>query len=188
LSVAIGASTVAIRIEAVAPARFDTHVASLAWARLRRGPDGVSLECASEDAEHAKILIVRAGARACAPAPEIAPVRRTLPALMSDLVPVASEDAVDTIVLRRVDPAEATTRLWRRSWLVRRPDRAGVRAVLRGDDQLLAWRRVIWATAATLRSRLRSARPVIFDHEAIEHGRERYTFARDDALTRWLAG
>jgi hypothetical protein len=180
--------TVAIGIEPVAPTRFDAQIASLPWARLRRGPDGVYLECASDDADRARVLVARAGARARDTAAIVARAGRTLPALMSDLAPLSAEGVVDTIVLRRVDPAEATARLWRRRWLVRRPDRDGIRAVLRGEDQLFAWRRVVWATASTLRSRLRSARPVIFDREAVEHGRERYAFAHDDALTRWLAG
>lgn len=180
--------TVAIGIEPLAPTRFDAQIASLRWARLRRGPEGVSLECESGDADRACVLIARGGARTRAAVGVIAPPRRSLPALMSDLAPVAADGIVDTIVLRRVGPAEATARLWRRSWFVRRPDRSGIRAVLRGDDQLFAWRRIVWATASTLRSRLRSARPVIFDRDAVEHGRERYSFARDDALTRWLSG
>jgi hypothetical protein len=181
--------TIAIGIEPIAPTHFDAQIASLRWARLRRGPNGVSLECATDDADRALVLIARAGARVCTAAGVVAPATRSLPALMSDLAPLAAEGVVDTIVLRRVDPAEATARLERRSWLFRRPDRAGIRAVLRGDDQLIAWRRVVWATASTLRSRmLRAARPIIFDRDSIEHGRERYSFARDDALTRWLSG
>jgi hypothetical protein len=180
--------TVAIGVEPITPTRFDAQIASLRWARLRRGPDGVSLECATEDADRALILIARAGARARTVVGVSAPVTRLRPALMSDLAPVAIDGVVDTIVLRRVDSSEATARLERRSWLFRRPDRTGIRAVLRGDDQLFAWRRIVWATASTLRSRLRSARPVIFDRDALEHGHERYTFARDDELTRWLAG
>jgi hypothetical protein len=180
--------TVAIGVEPITPTRFDAQIASLRWARLRRGPDGVSLECATEDADRALILIARAGARARTVVGVSAPVTRLRPALMSDLAPVAIDGVVDTIALRRVDSSEATARLERRSWLFRRPDRAGIRAVLRGDDQLFAWRRIVWATASTLRSRLRSARPVIFDRDALEHGHERYTFARDDELTRWLAG
>jgi hypothetical protein len=188
LTDAVRALTVAIAIEPIAPTRFDAQIANLEWARLRRGPAGVSLECASEDAERAKVLIARGGARVCASAAVIAPVRRALPALMSDLTPVTADGVIDTIVLRRVGPAEATARLERRLWVFRRPDRAGIRAVLRGDDQLFAWRRIVWATASMLRSRLRTARPVIFDRDAVEHGRERYAFARADELTRWLAG
>ncbi len=188
MTVAVAPLTVSIWIEAVAPTRFDTQIASLRWARLRRGADGISLECAGEDADRALVLIARAGARARTAAGVSAPASRALPALMSHLAPISDDGVLDTIVLRRVGPAEATTRLWRRSWLLRRPDRAGLRAVLRGDDQLFAWRRVVWATAATLRTRLRSARPVIFDRDAVEHGRERYSFTREDALTRWLSG
>jgi len=179
--------TVAIGIAPVAPARFDAQIASLEWVRLRRSPAGVSLECADEDAERVRVLIARAGACVREPIPMTAAANRMLPALMSDLAPIPAEGIVDTVVLRRVDAAEATTRLWRRSWLFRRPDRVGIRAVLRGDDQLFAWRRVIWAAPSTLRSRLFSARPVIFDRDAIEHGRERFAFARDDLLTKWLS-
>ena len=181
--------TVAIRIEPHAPSRFDVQITRLSWARLTRGPTGLCLECRDDEGDRAGVLVTRGGARPCEPVGPTSPPRGSLAALMSDLEPVIAAGIVDRVDLRRVDESEATARLWRRSWLGRRADRMGMRIVLRGDDTMFAWRRVVWARPATLRSALlRRARPVIFDGDAIEHGRERYAFARDDLLTRWLAG
>jgi hypothetical protein len=62
------------------------------------------------------------------------------------------------------------------------------RSLLRGADRMYAWRRVVWATPAALRSRqFRGARPIVFDRAAIDDGPQRFALVSAGAIARWLA-
>jgi len=180
-----------LRVEGGSPVDLDSHLAQLSWARLVRGDAGLHLECAIADAERAVALLARAGARGIlvARAPDVA--RDLVPAIMSDLGPVTLPGALDSVTLRPLDLGEATARLMRRPRSILRPrrDDGRIRALLRAEDRVVAWRRVLWARPSVLRSRApRGARPVVFDHGAVEHATERYTLVRAGEVGRWVRG
>ncbi len=181
-----------LRVDASEVRRFDAQITQLAWTRLERAGTRLVLECADDDVERAMILLARAGARAIPIEPEAAPMSGLVPALVHDLAPRDVPGIVDRVTVRRIDLGEATARLgsaerWRIS--VRRRDPAPLRALLRGQERLFGWRRVLWARPALLRSRaVRGVRPVIFDREAIDRTEERHSFVHADELTRWALG
>ena len=181
----------AFNVDDGAPVDLDVHIAHLAWVRLVRSDTGLRVECATGDAERAVALLARGGAR-CVPVQGVASASSDLvPAIMSDLAPVALPGAIDCVTVRTLDLGEATAKLMRgsRSILRRKRDDRELRRVLRADDGLIAWRRVLWARASVLRSqRVRGARPVVFDRGALEHTAERFTFTRADQIGRWARG
>ena len=170
---------------------LDAHIAQLPWIRLVRADAGLLLECAALDADHAVALFARAGARATPAQHAVSVSSDLVPAIMSDLGPVAMPGSIDSVTVRRLDPGEATARLMRKSRGILRPrrDDGRVRAILRAEDRVIAWRRVLWARPSVLRSRSpRGARPVVFDREALERAAERYTFMRAGDVGRWARG
>ena len=188
-----------LRVDASEVRRFDAQITQLAWTRLERAGTRLVLECADDDVERAMILLARAGARATPTEQEAAPMSGLVPALVHDLAPRDVPGIVDRVSVRRIDLGEATARLgsaqrwhialerWRVS--VRHRDPSPLRALLRGQERLFGWRRVLWARPALLRSRaVRDVRPVIFDREAIDRTEERHSFVLADELTRWALG
>ena len=174
-----------------APVDLDRHIAQLGWSRLVRTDAGLVLECAALDAERAVALLARAGARGTLARSTAAVAGDLVPAIMSDLGPVMMPGTVDSVTVRTVGVGEATARLMRgsRGILRRRRDDGGVRAILRAEDSVIAWRRVFWARPSLFRSRrLRGARPVVFDREALERAIERYTLTRTGEVGRWVRG
>lgn len=101
--------------------------------------------------------------------------------------------ALDVVRVVRMPLGRATREVFRRRFLGLMPPgpaaRLRCRALLRGDDVMLAWSRRAWGSRAALRSaRARGVlRPVVFDREAAErddlHGR---TSSRDERLALWL--
>lgn len=179
------------RIEGGAPMDLDTHIVQLPWFRLVRADAGLLLECAALDADYAVALLARAGARAMPAREAVAVSRDLVPALMSDLGPVAMPGTIDSVTVRPLDPGEATARLMHRSRAILRPrrDDGRVRAILRAEERVIAWRRVLWARPSVLRSRrLHGARPVVFDREALERATERYALTRAGDVGRWARG
>lgn len=182
----IGAETAVFKVDGGAPVDLDTHIAQLAWIRLVRSEVGLRVECAVGEAERAVALLARAGAR-CVRMPGAAGASSDLvPAIMSDLVPVVLPGAIDSVAARTLDLGEATALLMRGSRRVfrRKRDDRGLRAILRAEDRVIAWRRVLWARPSVLRSQ-RGARPVVFDRGALENAAERFTLARADEIGRW---
>ena len=178
------------RIEARAMADLDSHIAHLGWARLIRNDGDLLLECAAEDALRAAALLARAGAR-CVAAEHLIVAGDLLPAIVTHLAPVTMPGAIDCITLRPLDVGEATARLQsrRRAILRGRREHGGVRTILRGDDRLIAWRRVLWARPSLFRTQhLRGARPIVFDRGALGRAAERYTNRQAGELTRWAQG
>ena len=114
--------------------------------------------------------------------------RTLVPAIVPDLEPRRAA-AVDRISIRAVETGDAAARLLRRRWRLGRPSSHhtdAVRRLLRGEDRLFAWRRVIWTTPEQLRSgELRRVTPVIFDRDAVSHSDERFAFTAQGLLTRW---
>lgn len=184
--------TAVLRFEPVAVSHLDEQIVSLAWARLTRVDQGIVLECREEDRPAAHVGLQRAGARVIAGGDVVAAPPRSIPATLCDLRPLRCDGVADTIVVRPLADREATELLWRgtRKWFIRRlRDRDALRAVLRGSDRPFAWRRLVWAKPATLRSRaLRTARPLIFDRDGVERGPEGFGLASHDRLTAWVTG
>lgn len=179
-----------LRIEGRAMTDLDSHIAQLGWARLTRSDGDLHLECAAADALRAAALLARAGARCVAVQHHVVP-GDLVPAIVTHLAPVTMPGAIDRITLRPLDVGEATARLLsrRRSILPGRREHGGVRTILRGDDRLIAWHRVLWARASLLRNHhLRGARPIVFDRGALERAAERYTNRSAGELTRWAQG
>ncbi len=184
--------TTVLRIEPLGIDGLDRHLTELSWTRLIRSDEGVHVECATEEAERAAALLARAGARTRlaqtlpVPAPELAP------AVALDLNPIALGGVVDIVIVRALAVGEATSRLMTRrsGWLPgARRSLEPLRGVLRGEDRLFAWSRLVWARRALLRSRdLRSLRPVVFDRDAIRRGDERCSLVGAAELTRWARG
>ena len=179
--------TAVLRVDIVATGDIDWALCSLSDLRLVRRDGTAFIECAADAAEAARMLLARAGARADAAVALLPQSASLVPARVSDLAPLDVAGAIDTVsvrVLAAGDAARATRQgLFRR----RRHDADRLRAVLRGEDRMFAWRRIVWADRATLRVRaLGRARPIVFDGEAVAHGQERRAFARDGALAGWL--
>src|SRR5207253_2017157 len=111
-------------------------------------------------------------------------------AIVPSLTPLASPAVVDTVDVRSPGLGEAidlvrelTGGLFRRRV---RERRERTRALLRRDDEVLSWRRVLWAEPGMLRAgRIAGARPVVFDRDGVEHARERVTFACSADVARW---
>ena len=177
-----------LRVVPLAIGDLDSVLATLLAVRLVRADGDVVLTCAPEDAQAARTLLARAGARAepCDAAP--APAPGFLAARPSDLAPIAIGGLLDIVTTRTLTAGEAAARMRRRGLLRRsRPDAARVRAVLHGDDRLIGWRRVIWAERALFRAHeLRGIRPIVFDHDAVAGGDERWTLASAGHLRGWL--
>ncbi|HKW77494.1 MAG TPA: hypothetical protein VJQ09_00260, partial [Candidatus Limnocylindria bacterium] len=167
------------RVTAVSPTDVDGAVCRLPWARLERTDAGTFFECADECADIAAALLARCGVRldrsAFAPDRSVA----LIPAVVPDLRPRRLGGLVDEIAVRPIDAPDALSRLMRRSLFRRRArDVERIRAILRGDDRMFAWRRVIWATRTLLRAReLNGVRPLVFDRGAVERGAERWSSA-----------
>ena len=179
-----------LRLEAVAEAGFDASVVRLGGGRLTRTGGVTYLETGQslEDAAHHLAL---AGVRVVACADVPAPLTTHRPALAFDLAPFnGSLPAIDVVEVRSVSLGEAVAVLSRRRVPFLPPSasaRAVCRSLLREEDAVLAWRRFIWCSLASLRrarSRVR-VRPVVFDASALERQPLRWTYVSAGALQRW---
>ncbi len=177
-----------MRLAPLGAGDLDAAVCFLFGARFVRLDGATFVECSSELADDARVSLARAGVGtgACESLPDVPP--HLIPAHAEHLEPVSIPGAVDSLVVRVLGVGEAAERLWpRRAFGRGRSDVDHLRAVLRGDDRLYAWRRVLWADRATFRTRaLRGIRPVVFDRDGLADGMERWTAARAGALARWL--
>lgn len=158
--------------------------------RLARSPEAVLAELTDGDGAAAALVFARAGIGVAATTSRVTPGPTLVAAIASTLEPLDRGNvALDVVSIRPVSVGEATRRLRPSGGLLRRRRDADVvrcRAVLREADRVLAWRRVLWAERAVLRRGLPGARPVIFDRDAVHASAERWTFASDERLTRWL--
>jgi len=181
----------ALRVVVHARGEADRELCLIPGVTLERHDEGLFVLCDPAIVHEIAMRLARAGLRAepaTAP-PVIDP--RLVPALMSDLLPCAAMKCVDRVTLRALDDGEAIARVLRRPLIRLRRDLDATqraRSLLRGADRMYAWRRVVWATPAALRSRtFRGARPIVFDRAAIEEGPQRFGLVSAGAIARWLA-
>jgi hypothetical protein len=179
-----------LKLEPVRASQLDSQIARLGRARLMRHSSGLHLQ-ADAPLELAMRVMALVGIRCTVVAqmPQVPVLLR--PAIGFDLSPVdRSAGAFDVVEVQAVSLGDATRSLIRRraGWLpIPRRDRERCRALLHGEDVILAWRRTVWCAAASFRDVRRQARlrPIVFDRGAIERNRPRWIYASEGALTRW---
>jgi hypothetical protein len=178
-----------LRLEALRCAAFDSCLAHLGGGRLTRVDGATYLE--SLHLEEATYRLALAGVRVtrCERVP--APAAGLRPAIGLDLTPLdRSVAALDVIEVRSVSLSDASATLMRRRmpWLrAANAARIACRQLLREEDAVLTWRRVLWCSIASLRdarSRCR-IRPIVFDHAALDRHPPRWTYAGEGAIERW---
>ena len=70
---------------------------------------------------------------------------------------------------------------------VRQPIARNCLRLLREEDVVLGWRRIVWCSVTSVRAvraRVRS-RPVVFDRAAVERQPLRWSYASEGAIQRW---
>jgi hypothetical protein len=178
------------RLEVVRPTRFDAQLARLGSGKLTRAAAGTYLET-ERGIDDATSRLALAGIRVtqCARVP--GPDKELRPSIAFDLTPLADAfGAFDVIELRQISLSEASVALMRHRlrWLPpTRAARNSCRRLLRDEDTILGWRRIVWCSVASLRAaraRVR-LRPVVFDHTAVDRQAIRWTYASDGAIERW---
>ena len=178
-----------LRARVVGGGDLDREIAGLPWIGFVRHDGGLFIRCAASLVEDVVAALARSGV--AAEAASLRPSRAGLrAAIVANLFPLASPAIVDTVEVRSPALGEAidlvrslTGGLLRRRGR-ERSDR--IRGLLRREDQLLSWRRVLWAPPAVLRvAHIPGARPVVFDGDGVEHAPERVTFAGSADVARW---
>jgi hypothetical protein len=112
-------------------------------------------------------------------------------AIAFDLAPLdASLEAIDVVELRQIPLGEASAELMRRRapWLRRSvAGQDACRRLLRGDDAVLGWRRVVWCSVPSMRAARRRVRlrPVVFDVTAVERTALKWVYVSEGAIERW---
>ncbi len=179
-----------LRLEAVQRAGFDRRLARLGAGRLTRSARDTYLEIdrGPDEVIHELALAGVRGTRCLALPRQGAGYR---PAIAFDLTPLGDGlQAIDVVEVREVPLSEASAALMRRRfpWLPGpRQSREACRSLLRDEDAVLGWRRVVWCSLDTLRvarARVR-LRPVVFDGDALAGRALHWTYASDDAIERW---
>lgn len=183
-----------LRLEPLQGSGIDAAIAAVEAATLTRRADGSYVEVPIADVPAIVRALAFAGVHASPCDADLAVPTALLPAVGHDLTPVSGPlIAVDVLRVRRVSLGQATREVLRRrfAWL-RSPSAAArkrCRALLRGDDAVLAWDRRAWATRSALRDRRArmTLRPVVFDRSVLDGGELLgRTFASEGALARWM--
>jgi hypothetical protein len=179
-----------LRLEGVRRIAFDERVARLGGGRLTRAASLTYLESdrGIDDATHQLAL---AGVRVtqCSSVP--GPATDLRPAIAFDLVPLDKAFlAIDVVELRQIPLSDASAALMQRRlpWLGRsRASRDACRRLLRDEDAVLGWRRLVWCSVSSLRAAraLVRLRPVVFDRAAVQHHQLRWTYVTEGAIERW---
>lgn len=179
-----------LRLEAVRRTAFDARLARLGGGRLTRAAAVTYLE-SDRGIDDATYQLALAGIRVspCSRVPS--PVSGLRPAIALDLVPLdGAFQAVDVVELRQIPLSEASAALMERRlpWLRRsRAARDACLRLLREEDAVLGWRRIVWCSVASMRgarARVR-LRPVVFDPAAVDRHPLRWTYVSDGAIERW---
>ena len=168
---------------------FDVRIAQLGGGRLTRAAGATYLE-SDGDADDAVHQLALAGVRSSwSGAPSPGPGLR--PAIALDLEPLdGAFEAIDVVELRRIPLSEASVVLMRRRtpWLRSSQEaRDACLRLLREEDAVIGWRRVVWCTVAVMRvarGRVR-LRPVVFDRAAVDRQTLRWTYASEGAIGNW---
>jgi hypothetical protein len=179
-----------LRLEAVRRTAFDSGLARLGGGRLTRAASVTYLET-DRGIEDATYQMALAGVRVtwCSGVP--IPAAGLRPALGFDLVPLDDAfQAIDIVELRPVPLSDASAALMHRRlrWLgSSRAARDACRRLLRDEDAVMGWRRIMWCSVASLRAaraRVR-LRPVVFDRAAVQRQQLRWTYVNDGAIEHW---
>jgi hypothetical protein len=179
-----------LRLEAVRCTAFDAHLARLGGGRLTRAGSRTYLESDVGIASAGHELFL-AGIRVapCGGPPTPGPSLRR--SIAFDLVPLDEAlEAIDVVEIRRIPLGEASAELMRRRapWLRGSPAKqSACRRLLRDEDAVLGWRRVLWCSMPSLRAarRLVRLRPVVFDSAGIERTAMKWIYASEGAIERW---
>lgn len=178
-----------LRLEAIQRTAFDARLAHLGGGRLTRAA-GITYLSTDSPIEAATYQLALAGVRIAPCVGVPAPATGLRPAIALDLVPLDRVSPVlDVVDARWVSLGEASAVLLRHRvpWSRGRAARDACRRLLRDEDAVLAWRRVLWCSIASMReirSRLHF-RPVVFDRAALDRHPLRWTYASDGAIERW---
>ena len=176
-------------LEAVRRTAVDARLAQLGDGKLTRAAGVTYLEF-DGDVSQATHELALAGIRVSSSSPP-ALVTGLRPAIAFDLEPLeAALGAVDVVEFMRIPLSEATAALLRRRlpWLPgSQAGRGACLRLLRGDDAMIGWRRMMWCSVAAMRVARRHIRlrPVVFDRAAVDRHTLRWTYARDGAIERW---
>jgi hypothetical protein len=168
---------------------FDVHIAELGGGRLTRSAGVTYLEI-DRDVDDATHQLALAGVRSSwSSAPTPGPALR--PAIALDLEPLDGvSEAIDVVELRLIPLSEASAVLMRRRMPWVRSSQAARDAclrLLREEDAVIGWRRIVWCTVAVMRvarGRVR-LRPVVFDRAAVDRKTLRWTYASQGAIGNW---
>lgn len=178
-----------LRLEAVRRSAFDVRLAYLGGCRLTRAASVTYLESDS-DIQHAIHQLALAGIRgswSSVPSRE----NGLRPAIALHLEPLdAGFEAIDVVELRRIQLSDASAALMHRRvpWL--RSSQAARDAclrLLREEDAVIGWRRIVWCSVAAMRlarARIR-LRPVVFDRAAVDRRTLRWTYVSAGAIGNW---
>ena len=181
---------ISLHIEAIQGTAFDSRLACLGASRLTRAGSMTFLET-DRDIADATYQLALAGVRVrhCSRVP--VPGDGVRPAVGLDLAPLdAAFHAIDVIDVRPIPLSDASAVLLHRRvpWLASsRAARDACRRLLRGDDAVMGWRRIVWCSVASLRAaRARTRlRPIVFDRAAVEREPLRWTYASLHAIEEW---
>jgi hypothetical protein len=178
-----------LRLEAVSRSGFDARLARLEIARLTRTAGAAYLET-DRDMSDAIRQLAFAGVRS---------TRSTLPSPQADLRPAiavglepldAPVGVIDVVELKRIALGDATGALMHRRmpWLrTSRVARDACLRVLREEDAVIGWRRIVWCSVGAMRLMRRRIRlrPVVFDGAAVDRCELKWTYVSAGALERW---
>ncbi len=179
-----------LQIEAIQRTAFDSRLACLGASRLTRVGSLTYLET-DRDITDATYQLALAGVRVrhCSSVP--VPGDGVRPAVGLDLVPLDTAlHAIDVIDLRPMSLGDASSVLLHRRvpWLASsRAAHDACRRLLREDDAVMGWRRIVWCSVASFRAaraRVR-LRPIVFDRAAMEHQPLRWTYVSERAIEEW---
>ena len=179
-----------VRLEAVKRTAFDLRVAQLGHGKITRTASVTYLE-SDRRIEDVGYQLAMAGIRVtrCSAIPGAAAELR--PAIAFDLAPLDdSIRAVDVVEIEPISLGQASARLMHRRvrWLPHsRVARDACRRLLRDEDAILGWRRIVWCSVGSLRAARTHVRlrPVVFDKAAVARQPLRWTYVRDGAIERW---
>jgi hypothetical protein len=178
-----------LRLDAVRRSAFDVRLAQLGGGRLTRAAGITYLEsdCDAEDATH---RLAFAGIR-CSWSSVPSPASGFRPAIAHHLEPLdAVVGAIDVVEHRPIPLSEASAALMHRRLPWARRSRATLDAclrLLREEDAVIGWRRIVWCSVASMRmARARTRlRPVVFDRAAVDRQTLRWTYVSAGAIERW---
>lgn len=178
------------RLEPISRAMFDVRLERIGPGKLTRAAAATYLEseCGIDDATY-HLASVGVRATTCSSIPGPASALRL--AIAFDLRPLDDAlQAIDVVEFRPIPLSDVSATLMGRRfpWSRRsREARDTCRRLLREEDAVLGWRRVLWISVASLRAARACVRlrPVVFDRAAVERQPLRWTYANDGIIGRW---